>query len=66
MVQAGDDWWNTVKSLKYVDSQEEFATYLPDLARYEKRKWFHHYLATRKYLFLARFWTYTTFLRFHF
>ena len=34
LVQTSEDWWNTARSLKYVDSQDEMEKYSKELDRY--------------------------------
>jgi pheromone shutdown protein TraB len=66
LVMANPDWWDSARTLRYVDSQEEFTTYGKDLDKYDIAKWMHYYKATRKYLFLGRLLSYYGLFQSHF
>ena len=66
LVQASPEWWESAKTLQYVDSQEEFSKYGADLDKYCNNKWVNYYWATRKFMFLARVGLYNALFNFHF
>merc|ERR1712166_1028664 len=66
MVQASPEWWQSARTLQYVDSQEEFSKYGPDLDKYCNGKWLEFYLASRKFMFMTRIAIYEKLFKFHF
>jgi len=66
MVQANSEWWDSARTLQYVDSQEEFSKYGPDLDKYCNGKWIEFYLASRKFMFMTRIAIYEKLFKFHF
>ena len=51
-------WYDQAKLLKYVNSQEEMNPYLDSFEKYQKIHWLEYFYSVRKFLFLARFYTY--------
>jgi len=66
MVQANTKWWESVRNLQFVDSQDEFSKYGKDLDKYDKEHSVDFYASSRRPLFLARLWSYTALFNFHF
>jgi len=66
IVQTSDDWWESAKLLKYVDSQEEMAQYQTRLNRYLNKPLIDMYFNNRKWIFLARLAIYKWLFDFHF
>ena len=66
MVQTSPEWWNSARTLKYVDSQEEFTKYGADLDKHCSRSSTDYYWATRKFMFYARLGIYKAAFNFHF
>ena len=66
LVQTSADWWNTARSLKYVDSQDELNKYSAELDRHSNLKSIDYYYSNRKWLALARLGIYNSLFRMHF
>ena len=66
LVQANPDWWEAARTLKYVDSQEEFSKYGGDLDKFDYMKFIDWYASTKRYLFLARLYIYYAVFNMHF
>jgi hypothetical protein len=52
--------------LKYVDSQEEFNSYLDHFDKYQRQKWLEYYYNSRKWIFLARYAIYYNIFQYHY
>lgn len=66
MVQTSSEWWDAARSLKYVDSQDEFNAYGADLEKFEQKKMFDFFSATRVAIFQARIMSYYYLMQYHF
>ena len=66
LVQSSPEWWDHAKRLKYVESQEEMNNYSGTLERHNNWKSFDFYYSTRRWIFLARFFSYGLLWRNHF
>ena len=66
MVQTSSEWYDAARSLRYVDSQEEFNAYATDLEKFEQKAMFDFYYSNRRYVFLARLYAYYYLMQFHF
>lgn len=63
LVQTSPEWWSNAKMLGYVHSQEEMNNYAGTLDNHNNWKSMDFYYSNRKWLFLARMWTYTSLWR---
>jgi hypothetical protein len=67
LVQTSAEWWNAARSLKYVNSQEEFRPYAEDLDSYaNQKKNIDYYWPTRQFIFRTRLWLYKAAMQFHY
>ena len=66
MVQTNQEWWNTAKMLKYVDSQGEFEHYNKHLDKYTQMQSFNMWNPTRAPVFWFRFYTYAAMFKLHY
>lgn len=66
MVQTNQQWWNTAKLLRYVDSQEEFNNYNEHLDKYTQMKSFYMWNSSRQNFFWFRHYAYMALFNHHF
>jgi len=63
IVQTSEEWWNSARGLKYVDSQEEMNKYTNRLSRYLGKSESYIYYPARQWLQVFRWGMYTTLFR---
>ena len=66
MVQTNERWWDAVRLMGYVESQEEFNAYHKHLDKYTQMESISMWHSTRHPLFWLRFYTYSWLWNWHF
>jgi len=66
LVQADAKWWESARTLQFVDSQEEFAKYGDDLERYDVWESNDYYKSVRYSVFRARMYMTNCLMNMHF
>jgi pheromone shutdown protein TraB len=66
LVQTSPEWWEQASLLRFVDSQEEMNQYNGDLDKLSNGKNIDFYWSNRRWVFLARFYSYYALWMAHF